>query len=82
MAENGLADSISAFNTHYADTGLFGMTAVCDPANAQDLAWTMMCVTLASLFRYSRDHNLSLSLFHDHDRIIPGKAKYLEKKHQ
>ena len=42
VAENGLADSVSAFNTHYADTGLFGMTAVCDPEKAQDLSWTMM----------------------------------------
>lgn len=42
VAENELADSVSAFNTHYADTGLFGMTAVCDPAKAQDLAWSMM----------------------------------------
>merc|ERR1711937_361075 len=42
VAENDLADSVGAFNTHYADTGLFGMTAVCDPANAQELAWTMM----------------------------------------
>ena len=42
VAENELADSVSAFNTHYADTGLFGMTAVCDPDKAQDLAWSMM----------------------------------------
>jgi len=42
VAENDLCDSVSAFNTHYADTGLFGMTAVCDPAKAQDLAWVMM----------------------------------------
>jgi len=42
VAENKLADSVSAFNTHYADTGLFGMTAVCDPAKAQELAWVMM----------------------------------------
>jgi processing peptidase subunit beta len=42
VAENELADSVSAFNTHYADTGLFGITAVCDPAKVQDLAWSIM----------------------------------------
>merc|ERR1712037_49323 len=39
----GLVTRVSKTNTHYADTGLFGMTAVCDPEKAQDLSWTMMC---------------------------------------
>ena len=31
-ASNGLADSFTAFNTNYADAGLFGLYAVADPA--------------------------------------------------
>ena len=41
VAENQLADHVAAFNTHYADTGLFGVYAVCDPAKADDLAWCL-----------------------------------------
>ena len=42
-ASNGLADSFTAFNTNYADAGLFGLYAVADPAGpVDDLAWAMM----------------------------------------
>ena len=42
VAENDLCDTVSAFNTHYADTGLFGIYAICDPDKVADLAWSIM----------------------------------------
>jgi processing peptidase subunit beta len=42
-AVNGPADSYMAFNTNYADTGLFGVYAVADAAGpVDDLAWAIM----------------------------------------
>lgn len=42
-AANGLADSYMAFNTNYADTGLFGVYATADAAGkVDDLAWAIM----------------------------------------
>jgi len=42
VSANSLADSFMAFNTHYTDTGLFGLYAVSDGEKLDDLAWAMM----------------------------------------
>jgi len=42
VAENELANSLSAFNTCYKDTGLFGVYCVCPDNKVDDLAWTVM----------------------------------------
>lgn len=41
-AEEDLARRISAFNTSYSDTGLFGVYAVAEPTALQDLTWYIM----------------------------------------
>jgi processing peptidase subunit beta len=42
VAEQELATSLSAFNTCYKDTGLFGIYAVCPAEKVDDLSWTIM----------------------------------------
>lgn len=42
IAENELAHSVSAFNTHYKDTGLFGVYMSCPDVKADDLMWHVM----------------------------------------
>lgn len=42
VAANDLADSITAFNTNFTDTGLFGVYAVAEPDRLEDLAYTIM----------------------------------------
>jgi processing peptidase subunit beta len=43
VAANRLADSFSAFNTNYMDTGLFGVTAVANGGeHLEDLVWSIM----------------------------------------
>ncbi|GLJ05271.1 hypothetical protein SUGI_0015070 [Cryptomeria japonica] len=42
VAENDLADSITAFNTNFIDTGLFGVYAVAKPDCLEDLSYTIM----------------------------------------
>lgn len=43
IAANSLADSYMAFNTNYADTGLFGISAVANGGeDLEDLVWCMM----------------------------------------
>lgn len=42
VAENELAYSLNTFNTHYKDTGLFGVYAVCPDNKVDDLSWTIM----------------------------------------
>ena len=43
VAANGLADSYMAFNTNYADAGLFGVYATADAGgHVDDLAWAIM----------------------------------------
>lgn len=42
VAESELANSVSAFNTCYKDTGLFGIYCVCPDNKVDDLAWTVM----------------------------------------
>mmetsp|Transcript_2145 Transcript_2145/g.4397 ORF Transcript_2145/g.4397 Transcript_2145/m.4397 type:complete len:366 (-) Transcript_2145:185-1282(-) len=52
VAENNLASSVSAFNTNYSDTGLFGVYTACEPAHGtdqlQELSWAVLreCVNL------------------------------------
>jgi processing peptidase subunit beta len=41
VAKNGLASSISTFNTQYSDTGLFGVYAVADAVGQNDLAYNI-----------------------------------------
>ena len=42
VAANNLCHSITAFNTHYSDTGLFGLYAEADKDTLYDLAWVCM----------------------------------------
>ena len=43
VSGNGLADSFMAFNTNYADTGLFGVYAVAPKgSDHEDLCWSIM----------------------------------------
>merc|ERR1712224_1043045 len=42
LAANSLCDHFMTFNTHYTDTGIFGMYAVSDAEKMDDLCWTMM----------------------------------------
>lgn len=42
LASNNLCDHFMTFNTHYTDTGIFGMYAVSDAEKMDDLCWTMM----------------------------------------
>lgn len=42
IAENDLAHSMSAFNTCYKDTGLFGVYVVCPDIQVDDCMWTLM----------------------------------------
>lgn len=42
VAENELANALSAFNTCYKDTGLFGVYAVVPDNKVDDLSWTLM----------------------------------------
>lgn len=49
VAAAGLADSVSAFNTNYHDTGLFGVYASTScPERLEDLCWAIMNVRAAS----------------------------------
>lgn len=41
VAQHELAHSISAFNTQYSDTGLFGVYAVAEPVALNNLMWTI-----------------------------------------
>ena len=51
VAEHDLAHSMSAFNTCYNDTGLFGVYSVCEPHKVQDLMW----YTLEAMVRLVHD---------------------------
>ena len=51
VAELELAHSVSAFNTCYKDTGLFGVYSVCEPHKVQDLMW----YTLEAMVRLCHD---------------------------
>jgi processing peptidase subunit beta len=42
IAVDELADSFTAFNTNYHDTGLFGVYAVTDRDRCSDLTWVIM----------------------------------------
>ena len=42
VADHGLASSISAFNLHYSDTGLFGIVATAPDNKLNDLLWYVM----------------------------------------
>lgn len=42
IAAQELAHSVSAFNTCYKDTGLFGVYMVCPDNKVDDLVWTVM----------------------------------------
>mmetsp|Transcript_1392 Transcript_1392/g.1515 ORF Transcript_1392/g.1515 Transcript_1392/m.1515 type:complete len:478 (+) Transcript_1392:87-1520(+) len=42
VAENELAFSVNTFNTHYKDTGLFGIYAVCPDNKVDDMSWYIM----------------------------------------
>lgn len=45
VAQNGLADRMTAFNSPYHDTGLFGVYAqTSDPYKIEDLSYSMMSV--------------------------------------
>jgi processing peptidase subunit beta len=41
VAAQGAAHSITAFNTQYSDTGLFGLYATCEPKGQNDLVYHM-----------------------------------------
>ncbi len=43
IAVDELADSFTAFNTNYHDTGLFGVYAVTDRERCSDLTWCAAC---------------------------------------
>lgn len=42
VAENELCYSLNTFNTHYKDTGLFGVYAVCPDSKVDDVSWYIM----------------------------------------
>jgi len=42
VAENELCYSLNTFNTHYKDTGLFGVYAVCPDNKVDDASWYVM----------------------------------------
>jgi len=42
VAENELCYSLNTFNTHYKDTGLFGVYAVCPDNKIDDVSWYIM----------------------------------------
>mmetsp|Transcript_26909 Transcript_26909/g.59327 ORF Transcript_26909/g.59327 Transcript_26909/m.59327 type:complete len:478 (+) Transcript_26909:208-1641(+) len=42
VAENELCYSLNTFNTHYKDTGLFGVYAVCPDNKVDDCSWYIM----------------------------------------
>lgn len=42
VAENELCYSLNTFNTHYKDTGLFGVYAVCPDNKVDDASWYIM----------------------------------------
>jgi len=42
VAENELCYSLNTFNTHYKDTGLFGVYAVCPDNKIDDCSWYIM----------------------------------------
>lgn len=42
VAENELCYSLNTFNTHYKDTGLFGVYAVCPDNKIDDASWYIM----------------------------------------
>mmetsp|Transcript_26051 Transcript_26051/g.61183 ORF Transcript_26051/g.61183 Transcript_26051/m.61183 type:complete len:504 (-) Transcript_26051:230-1741(-) len=42
VAENELCYSLNTFNTHYKDTGLFGVYAVCPDNKVDDTSWYVM----------------------------------------
>ena len=45
IAQNGLAERMTAFNSPYHDTGLFGVYAqTTDPYKLEDLSYSMMTV--------------------------------------
>lgn len=55
VAANGLADSITAFNTNYHDTGLFGIyVSTSVPEKLEELSWTIMNVRRLSAAALSR----------------------------
>jgi len=53
-SQNGAVESVSAFNTTFSDSGLFGVYAVCEPAAAASVA-TDLTKALASLKNASAD---------------------------
>eukprot|EP00899_Mesostigma_viride_P025916 jgi/Mesvir1/6509/Mv16778-RA.1 len=55
MAANKLCKSITAFNTNYKDTGLFGVYAQLEPSSASDAAWNIMAALRSLIYSASEE---------------------------
>jgi processing peptidase subunit beta len=55
IGSNNLAESVMAFNTNYADAGLFGVYAVAKPDTLDDLSYCIMHEMTSLIYRAAPD---------------------------